>query len=406
MANKLAKRALRSQQRVEEAVSRKAFYTSLMENPSSNKFYQLIRKSKSSKEDSSSSIVVDGVRYTDATSQRKCFAQYYEDLAVPKDNGYDNVFMKLCNLRCEQNRACLSDSSDNLSFSEVDIEKVINKLHNGKSPDEYGISAEHFKVGKSELVPVITKIFNHILDTKKIPAVFKTGVITPVLKKGKDSKLLENYRGITVTAIFEKVFEYALLEKLHIAQSEMQFGFTEGLSPAMAGLLISEAKAKSQENKTYIYVATLDSQKAFDVVHHAILLDKLVQTNIHDTSWLVIRDLYSDISSRVKLLDGLSDSFPINQGVGQGRILSTGFYKVYIDELLRILKSKRLGLRIGTVYIGCPTCADDIALLALSPLELQLMLYEVLNYSKKNRYQIHPTKSCVIDISIYKLDEN
>ena len=34
------------------------------------------------------------------------------------------------------------------------------------------------------------------------------------------------------------------------------------------------------------------------------------------------------------------------------------------------------------------------------------MLYEALNYSKKNRYQIHPTKSCVIDISIYKLDEN
>ena len=132
-----------------------------------------------------------------------------------------------------------------------------------------------------------------------------------------------------------------MLEKLHIAQSEMQFGFTEGLSPAMAGLLISEAKAESDEKKTHIYAATLDSQKAFDVVHHAILLDKLVQTNIHDTSWLVIRDLYSDISSRVKLLDGLSDSFPINQGVGQGRILSTGFYKVYIDELLRILKSKK-----------------------------------------------------------------
>ena len=93
MANKLAKRALRSQQRVEEAVSRKAFYTSLMENPSSNKFYQLIRKSKSSKEDSSSCIVVGGVRYTDATSQRKCFAQYHEDLAVSKDNGYDNVFI-------------------------------------------------------------------------------------------------------------------------------------------------------------------------------------------------------------------------------------------------------------------------------------------------------------------------
>ena len=70
------------------------------------------------------------------------------------------------------------------------------------------------------------------------------------------------------------------------------------------------------------------SPLAFMSLSCAILLDKVVQTNIHDTSWLVIRD-------------GLSDSFPLNQGVGRGRILSTGFYKVYIDELLRILKSKK-----------------------------------------------------------------
>ena len=49
------------------------------------------------------------------------------------------------------------------------------------------------KAGKPELVPVITKVFNHILDTKKIPAAFKTGIITPMLKKGKVSKMLENY---------------------------------------------------------------------------------------------------------------------------------------------------------------------------------------------------------------------
>ena len=313
-ANKLAKRVLRGQQRVEETVSRKAFYNSLKENPSSTVFYRLIRKSKSSKEDSTSCIVVDGVTltYTDSDSQRKCFAQFYGDLAVPKDNDYDNVFLKLCNIRGEKLSmsyqtlifAYLYLSNEKLTFRESDIEKVIDKLHNGKSPDEYGISAEHFKAGKSELVPVITKIFNQIVYTKTIPSVFKTGVITPVLKKGKDPKLLENYRGITVTAIFGKLFEYALLHKLRIAQSELQFGFTEGLSPSMAALLISEAKAESQVNKTHVYVATLDSMKAFDVVHHDIRLDKLTQTNIHDTSWLVIRDLYQQISAKVLLLAG------------------------------------------------------------------------------------------------------
>lgn len=145
--------------------------------------------------------------------------------------------------------------------------------------------------------------------------------------------------------------------------------------------------------------------KAFDVVHHAILLDKLFQENIHDTSWLVIKDLYQDISSKVKWVDGISNSFPINQGVRQGGILSTSLYKVYIDELLRILKSKRLGLRIGSVYIGCPACADDVALLALTTDELQIMLNDALSYSKQKRYKIHPTKTSVVDISLYKLNE-
>ena len=55
--------------------------------------------------------------------------------------------------------------------------------------------------------------------------------------------LTENYRGITITSVHGKVFEYILLEKTTIAkdgQSNMQFGFTEGLSPNMAALILSE----------------------------------------------------------------------------------------------------------------------------------------------------------------------
>ena len=81
--------------------------------------------------------------------------------------------------------------------------------------------------------------------------------------------------------------------------------------------MVSEAKAESSEQKSTLYMATLDSQKAFDVVHHSILLDKLFNNN----AWLVIEDLYQDITSKIKWFGGLSDSFPINQGVRQGGIL-------------------------------------------------------------------------------------
>ena len=106
-----------------------------------------------------------------------------------------------------------------------------------------------------------------------MPANFKTGIITPVLKKGKDSKCMENYRGITVLATFGKLFEYTVLNKINYVQSDQQLGFTKGLSPNMAALLVSEANAEALQNNELLFLATLDTQKAFDVVHHTILFD-------------------------------------------------------------------------------------------------------------------------------------
>jgi hypothetical protein len=48
---------------------------------------------------------------------------------------------------------------------------------------------------------------------KAVPGIFKTGILTPVLKKLKEATKMDNYRGITVTPVFAKLFEYVLLPK-------------------------------------------------------------------------------------------------------------------------------------------------------------------------------------------------
>ena len=61
----------------------------------------------------------------------------------------------------------------------------------------------------------------------------------PIHKKGKDPTLTTNYGGITVTSVLGKKIEYALLEKmpkLNNNQSDLQFGFTRGLSPIIGSL--------------------------------------------------------------------------------------------------------------------------------------------------------------------------
>ena len=60
--------------------------------------------------------------------------------------------------------------------------------------------------------------------------------------------------------------------------------------------------------KLPIYVP-VDTQKAFDVVDHSPLLRRLYLDGIED-DWLLVRDMYSDCSSRIKWAGGISH--PIN----------------------------------------------------------------------------------------------
>jgi hypothetical protein len=60
----------------------------------------------------------------------------------------------------------------------------ITKLNNKKSDDEFGISAEHFKLAGQSIVAALVELFNAILEHGYIPPQFLSGIITPVYKKG------------------------------------------------------------------------------------------------------------------------------------------------------------------------------------------------------------------------------
>ena len=221
-------------------------------------------------------------------------------------------------------------------------------------------------------LPIIVEIFNEILRTKIVPEQFKSGIIKPIHKKGKDPRHFENYRGITISSILGKLLESVILKRLHqlnADQSELQYGFTKGLSPTMASLLLSEA--------------ALDSS-------HPVLMVKLYKQGINSHLWRLIRSMYSGLTAKVKWEGEVSSSFSIRQGVQQGGILSTNFYKTYSNDLQLELEDRCLGKFIGPIYTGCPTVADDVLFLSEDDEELQLMFNLSYIKSEENRYHIHP----------------
>ena len=157
--------------------------------------------------------------------------------------------------------------------------------------------------------------------------VLKSGLITPIFKKGEKTNPA-NYRGITITSVLLKVVEH-ILNRRHNAQlekktqSHLQKGFTAGSLSIDAALILSECISEAKNMCKPLILATLDAQKAFDVVNHCILLRKLYSDGITGDDWLLLNDMYVDLTSIVKWGDNLSSPINIRQGVRQAGVLST-----------------------------------------------------------------------------------
>ena len=62
------------------------------------------------------------------------------------------------------------------------------------------------------------------------------------------------------------------------------------VSPVMSTLVVSEARAEARMNSCApVFLVTFDILKAFGVVNHVILLEKLYEAGIHSPLWTIIK---------------------------------------------------------------------------------------------------------------------
>ena len=150
---------------------------------------------------------------------------------------------------------------------------------------------------------------------------------------------MDNYRGITITPTLSKTLEHITLARVahRLDQHPLQYGFTKSQSPVLAVLVVTEAIADALDQKKPLFILTLYVRKAFDVACQDSLLRKW--HSITDSNSWAFMESNLQTSARVRLQHRYGDSFPVHQGVGQGKILSTHNYKVYINDLLLLLEA-------------------------------------------------------------------
>ena len=105
-----------------------------MSNPTTEKFYQLIRRNRNSGVKQRSSLMESGKETYSSDRQRDAFAKYYQDLSAPKDNGSDAAFLELCNVRHKLiNQLCEDSSETTNPVTPEEVSKAISQLNTKKS---------------------------------------------------------------------------------------------------------------------------------------------------------------------------------------------------------------------------------------------------------------------------------
>ena len=175
-------------------------------------------------------------------------------------------------------------------------------------------------------------IFNDCIQERVFPTILKDAHITPIFKKG-DVSVLTNYRPISVTPTFAKVFEMLLfnqlveyLEKFALLNKN-QFGFQSRKSSTDAVLYFIKKLIGNMEDAVF-----LDLAKAFNSISHEIFLKKYENFKLSQSTILLLKSFLENRTQCVKLGIDLSDKLTINHCVPQGIVLGPLIFLLYKND--------------------------------------------------------------------------
>ena len=209
------------------------------------------------------------------------------------------------------------------------------------TPEELLLHAENIDRSKSSAVPdvsirqcidvllgipdIVCCIYVTSIQSGIFPSVWSKGIVSLIPKSG-DLTDPGNWRPITQTPIFSKLFEKLIYRRLfdHLDTydifSKFQYGFLPGRSTQTACFDLTKHIYSALNNKKIFGSACLDVSKAFDSVNHRLLLYKLRAIGLSKFSLDWFKS-YLKRSQCVLFENTLSCVLPNKSRIGQGTIL-------------------------------------------------------------------------------------
>ena len=222
--------------------------------------------------------------------------------------------------------------------------------------------------------------------------------IVSIFKAGAP-ELCNNYRGITLLPVIDKLFMSLLADRIlgFAILHDHQYGFVKGKGTHEALFNLIANMQLHKDAKDPLYTFFLDIKKAFDTVNRDMLLAKLHDKGITGKAWRVIRHAYQNTTGRVKLAGQRSAEFNITQGVAQGCPLSPILFIIFMDDMLHKLHTETAGIPItSNNRLAGQNFADDFCGPANTPEQLQNTIDVLAQHSEDWDWTANVQKSVVL----------
>ena len=320
---------------------------------------------------------INGVKEYNSKKISNRFANYFagvgkkfaSQIASPKKSISD--YLKL--LQSSQNSLFLAPTSTQ------EILKIVSKLPAKNSSGHDNISNLLLKEIIAPLSPTLVEVFNKSLSKGEFPTVMKLAEVFP-LYKGKEH-YIENQLQAHISAHYnlkntrKKLFTN---ESIVFLQStgqiyENQYGFRANHSCKHAIGQVVGTIIKSLEKQQYSACVLLDLSKAFDMIEHKILLQKLDTYGIRGNALSWFESYLTNCRLRVKCRtvsnskETISDEQPVKYGTPQGSCLGPLIFLVFVNDLHLHLRESE-----------CVQFADD-TMLVFSHRSMQYLRFIVEN---------------------------
>ena len=127
--------------------------------------------------------------------------------------------------------------------------------------------------------------------------------------------------------------------KVEEVLGESQFGFREGRGTVDAIFVVRQIMEKAKEHQVDIHFHFIDFKAAFDTIWREALWKMLRAIGISSKIVNIIKNLYLDTKCAVVIDGQITNWFTVNVGVRQGCLLSPTLFNIFLEYVMKELKS-------------------------------------------------------------------